>query len=312
MTLHLSMREIDKRPGAGDTTKKPRKGATMAKTDVAVAEEPKVPATTGDQLPDFLRGKTHRNEDNFDSSDIVIPRIKLLQGLSTEVTDLYPGIARIGEFWHTGLDISLGARLEFVIADRRKKYLLQAPIADGQGILARADGAKTWDRLGKWSIKIKNVKAPVLWEIKDLDVVKSGLAEWGTSIPDDNDSPPAATLFYDYLVFIPSRMDLGPAVISLARSQVRKAKKGLNDKIKLHGDSGRPMQALVFAATSVDDSADGQDFKNWQFASSGFLQDKAMFDMVCEYRGALGRYKIADEGVSEAEPTNTDDGSGKY
>jgi len=303
--------EVEKRLGASDATKKPRKEADMAKTDVAVAEEPKVPATMGDQLPDYLKGGSYKNEDNFDSSDIVIPRIKLLQGLSTEVTETYPGIAKIGEFWHTGLDISLGSRIDFVIADRRKKYLLQAPIADGQGILARADDAKTWDRLGKWSIKIKNVKAPVLWEIHDLDVEKSGLANWGTSIPDDEDSPPAATLFYDYLVFLPDRLDLGPAVISLARSQVRKAKKGLNDKIKLHSDSGRPMQALVFSATSVDDAADGQDFKNWQFVSSGFLQDKAMFDMVCEYRGALARFKIADEGaVDEAAPT--DDGSGKY
>ncbi len=280
--------------------------ADMAKNEVAVAP------SNDDQLPDYLRGTTYKNTDNFDSSDVVIPRIKLLQGLSGEI-ELYPGIARQGEFWHTGLDISLGPQFVFVIADRRKKYLLQAPIADGQGILARADDAKTWDRLGDWQVKIKGQKNPVPWAIKSEDVEESGLAAWGSSIPGDEDSPPAATLFYDYLVFLPDRMDLGPAVVSLARSQVKKAKKGLNDKIKLQADSGKPMQSLLFKASSVDDSADGQDFKNWQFSSAGFLQTKAIFDLAMEHRGALANLKIADEGVSESSTAGPGDtGDGKY
>lgn len=264
-----------------------------AKTDVALA------APTDKDLPAYLQGAGYKNEDNFDSSDIVIPRIKLIQGLSTE-HETYPGVARTGEFWHTGVDENLGPEITFVIADRRKKYLLQTPIADGQGILARADNAKTWDTTGSWQVKIKGQKNPVTWEIKDLDVEKSGLTGWGTSIPGDEDSPPAATLFYDYLVFLPSRLDLGPAVISLARSQIKKGKKGLNDKISLHANNGRPMQALLFKATSIDDSADGQDFKNWNFTSAGFNMDEKLFNMAREHVGALGRLKIADEGVSES------------
>lgn len=281
---------------------------TMAKTDVAVASKPEE-----DQLPDYLKGKTYTNTDNFDSSDVVIPRIKLLQGISPEIQTF--DSAKIGEFWHTGLDEALGSSIKFVIADRRKKYLLSAPIEDGQGVLARADDAKTWDRLGKWTVKIKGVKNPQTWEIASLDLAESGLANWGTSVMDDSDSPPAATLFYDYLVFLPDRLDLGPAVISLARSSVRKAKKGLNDKISIHQTNGRPMQAVLFEATSVDDQSDGQQFKNWQFKPAGFVMDESLFNLAMTHKGALANIKIADEAdVNDGSSSGRteDSGEGKF
>lgn len=284
-----------------------------AKTTKAVAPvEEKPVALVSENVPAFLQGSHAPNgSDNFDSDDVVIPRIKLLQGLSSEVET--HDAAKSGEFWHTGLDISLGKEFTFIVADRRKKYLLTAPIADGQGVLARADDAKTWNTLGKWNIKIKDVKQPVTWEITNLDVEESGLTEWGTYNPNNPDSPPAATLFYDYLVFLPDHLDLGPAVISLARSQVRKAKKGLNDKISIHRNNGRPMQALVFKASSVEDSADGQDFKNWQFTSAGFVQDKELYDSIVQYAGALSNVKIAEEGsVDQDAATPTDEGDGSY
>lgn len=277
----------------------------MAKNEVATIEE------NGD-LPAYLqqRGKVV-NEDNFDSSDVLIPRVKLLQGLSSEV-ETYDE-AKSGNFWHTGLDISLGEKFRFVVADRRKKYLLSVPIEDGQGVLARADDAKTWDRIGSWQVKIKGVKQPVTWEITDPDLAKSGLANWGTYNPADEDSPPAATLFYDYLILLPDYPDLGPAVLSLARSQIKTARKGLNDKIQLHGTNGRPMQALVFEASSRVDSSDGQEFKNFVFRSAGFNHDETLFEQALELRGALANLKIKDEAdTGDAERSPADDGEGNF
>lgn len=276
-----------------------------------------VPAVAGkeeQQLPAYLQGNNTymRPEDNFDSSDVVIPRIKLLQGISPEITAF--DAARVGNFWHSGMDIDLGPSIKFVIADRRKKFLLSAPLEDGQGVLARAEDALTWDRLGKWTVKQKGVKQPVTWEIKDFDLEKSGLAKWGTYNPDDEQSGPAATMFYDYLVFMPDHLDLGPAVISLARSSIKKAKKGLNDKISMHQSNGRPMQALLFSATSVDEASDGNSFKNWQFMSAGFNMDENLFNIAREHVGALGRFKIMDEGETDGAPPAgpADDGTGKF
>lgn len=277
----------------------------MAKTDVATikADDTQLPAYLQDRAP-------VRTEDNFDQSDVVLPRIKLLQGISPEVEQYDE--AKAGHFWHSAMDISLGTELRFVIADRRKKYLLQAPITDGQGILARSDDAKNWNTTGKWSVKFKGRKDAVIWEINDLDVVKSGLTEWGTQLPDDKDSPPAATLFYDYLVYLPDYPDLGMAVMSLARSGIKKAKKGLNDKVAMMGQRGRPMQALIFQAKSIDDSADGQDFKNWQFTSAGFVQDPELFENLRGYVGALSTAKIAEEGEDAATDNSGEDHAGKF
>lgn len=281
--------------------------ADKTKNEVATVATP-----DKDQLPAYLQGVNVNNNDNFDSSDVVIPRIKLLQGISPEVETF--DAAKSGEFWHTGMDISLGATINFVVADRRKKYLLSAPMEDGQGVLARADDAVTWDRLGKWSVKQKGVKQPVVWEITDLNVAASGLMDWGSYNPDDENSPPAATLFYDYLVFLPDHLDLGPAVISLARSSIKPAKKGLNDKIALHQTNGRPMQAVLFnASVSDEQNGDGQGFKNWRFTGAGFVQDKALFDMAVEHRGALANVKIADEAnTGESAKAPADDGTGKF
>ncbi len=276
----------------------------MAKTDVATVDE---------KLPSYLKDvdMPASGSDNFDSSDVYLPRIKLLQGLSGELETF--DNAKKGHFWHTGLDLDLGEEIRFVIADRRKKYLLAAPINDGQGVLARADDAKTWDRTGEWRVKLKDIKQPVDWKIEDRDVIKSGLTQWGTWNPADEDSPPAATLFYDYLVFLPDRLDLGPAIISLARSQIKMAKKGLNDKIKFQIQNGRPMQSCIFNAKSIDDSADGQDFKNWQFVSGGFVQDKSLYDMAVEHSGALAEIKIQDEvGEDHDRPGFSDDGEGDF
>ena len=280
-----------------------RKMAKAPSTEIAAKSD------IDPNLPAYLQGANYKNEDNFDSSDVTIPRIKLLQGTSPEVTDF--DNARIGDFWHSGMDMPLGQKFKFVVADRRKKYLLSAPLEDGRGILARCDDCVTWDRLGKWQVKQKNVKQPVTWEITDRNLIASGLTQWGTYNPDDEDSGPAATLFYDYLVFLPDFPDLGPAVITLARASVRKAKKGLNDKISLHNNNGRPMQSILFEASSVDDNSDSGGFKNWQFTGAGFNMDEKLFNIAREHIGALSTVKIADEAAHDTSPP-VDDGEGKF
>lgn len=266
-------------------------------------------------VPDYLRDYALPNDgsDNFDANDVMLPKIKLLQGLSKEVEAFDD--AKSGHFWHTGLDMDLGPEIVFVVADRRKKYLLSAPIEDGQGVLARADDFKTWDRTGSWQVKLKGVKQPVTWSIEDTNVEASGLAEWGTYNPEDEDSPPAATLFYEYLVFLPEHIDLGPCVLSLARTQIKNAKRGLNDKIAFHKNNGRPVQALSFKASSYADSADGQDFKNMKFTSAGFNKDESLFELAVQHSGALANIRVQDE-VEDAEASTksgpADDGGKEF
>lgn len=258
----------------------------MAK-GVAKADAGKVPA--------YLDDLNVRDVDNFDSTDIVVPQIKLMQGTSKELT-LY-NEAKQGEFWHTGADLCLGPQIKFIPCYRRKRFLLMAPLDDGQGILARADDGRTWDQIGKWVVKIDK-RATATWEITNLDVEKSGLDKWGTFDPEDPNSPPAATMIYDYLVMLLGHEHLGPASMLLARSAIKKVRKGLNDKIAMHKTNGRPMQALMFTAQAVPDvNGAGQNFHNWQFRSSGFAEQE-QYEQARRVFDTMQHYVVQDEGTA--------------
>lgn len=244
-----------------------------------------------------------KSADNFDSTDVAIPRIKLLQGLSEEISMF--NTARPGNFWHTGNDLSLGESFDFVAVSRRKKYLLVAPIADGQGILARADDFVHWvPSHGLFTVKIPNRKEPVQWALKPT-VAESGLDKWGSYNPDDLNSPPAATLFYEYLVLVPDHLDLGPVVMMLTRTQIKKTRKGLNDKIALHENAGRPMQALKFNARSTsEENHVGQSYYNYQFSSAGFVPEE-LYKKALEMKDVLATYKVRDEAKAAGEDSGS-------
>ena len=242
--------------------------------------------------------------DNFDQTDVTLPRVKLLQGLSDECETF--NAAKPGLFWHTGYDRVLGPQFEFVPISRRKRYLLVAPIGDGQGVLARSDDFLTWNPpQGHFDVKIKGQREPVTWTLKPT-VAESGLDKWGSYNPEDPNSPPAATLFYEYLVLLPENLDLGPVVLSLTRSQIRKTRKGLNDKIQLHGSAGRPMQALMFQAKAFKDSSPEGEYFNFQFTSAGWAGEE-LFKQADELKDVLVNYRVQDE---ERAAHGQDDGKG--
>ncbi len=265
--------------------------------------------TTDESVPSYLQGKSFDHQkDNFGMDDVAVPQVKLLQGTSEQITSFDE--ANVGHFWHTGADIDLGKELEFVICSRVRKYLLQAPLDDGQGILARAEDAKTWDRKGEWTVQVDK-KTKATWKIDDLDVMKSGLTEWGTYDPEDENSPPAATLFYNYLVLLPQHMELGPVVISLARSAIKNAKRGLNDKIEFQKGNNRPMQSLKFIASAVDDTSPAGNFNNWKFRMGGYV-DEELFNQATSIGETMKLFQVKDEGSYDPPETSDDDDDEDY
>lgn len=254
------------------------------------------------QLPSYL--KEYKGEvsglKSMDSSDIVIPRIKLLQGTSQEV-ETYDN-AKAGIYWHNMADEPIGSEFDFVVVADAKRYLLVAPINDSRGVLARCDDCVHWvPEQGEFQIKLKNIKNPVTWKLAPT-LEESGLHKWGTSNPDDEDSPPAATLFYQYLVVLPDFPHLSPVMLSLTRSQIKAAKRQLNSKIKMQTDAGVPMQALKFKATVVTETGEEGDYYNYQFRSAGFVDEKT-FNYASDLAGKFKdeSFVAADEAGSVGE-----------
>lgn len=251
------------------------------------------------KAPSYLDNVAPDRPDNFDASDVIVPQVRLLQGLSEAIGEFED--ANVGDFFHTGMDKSLGDQIRFVICSRRKRYMLLAPRFDGRGVLAVSDDAVTWDRSGSWEVDIDK-KTRVTWEIPESrSVAESGLTNWGTFDPEDAQSPPASTLFYDYLVLLPDYPDLGAAVISLSRSMIKRAKKGINDKIEIHRMAGRPMSSILFSARAVDASNDqGQEYKAWSFRQVGFAPED-LFRAAVKVAEATESYSIKDEEVNGEE-----------
>lgn len=273
----------------------------MAKAPTKVDSKNELAPVGGSQLPAYLQNTDKGSHlQGMDSGDFIVPRIKLLQGISPEVEAFEE--AKSGEFWLNVLDISLGASFRFIPVNNRKRYLLLPPIGDDRGVLARADDGKTWNTKGEWDVKLKNIKKPVQWVIDDLDVRKSGLAEFGSSNPEDPDSNPAATLFYEYLVWLPDVPELPtPVLLSLARSQAKKAR-DLNGKIEF---GGCPMQAMAFKAGVVVETGAEGPYNNYQFAKDGYATEE-QFETACRFEERFRdvTYSGADEaGLAGEGPT---------
>jgi hypothetical protein len=270
-----------------------------AKQDVTKTGEHKPPAVaSGDQLPDYLRDQVGKGSglSSMESSDFIIPRVKLLQDGKREPAQFEE--AKLGEFWINVLDKPLGPALDIIVCSDRKRVLLLRPLDDksGPSILARADDGKTWNTLGEWQIKIKNVKNPVTWKITDLNVRKSGLLEFGTFNPGDPDSSPAATLFYEYLIYLPSFPQFSPAVFSLARTAAKRGR-DLNAKLEF---GGVPMQSRIMRVTKTDEGDGDQKYFNYQFAYNGYA-DQDTFTKCKQITEQFKSYRAADEEGAASE-----------
>lgn len=246
-------------------------------------------------IPDFMRPDVGKGTENIGMEDMDTPRIKLMQGLSPELeshTDL-----RIGHFYHTANDLSLGASFRAVAVYTDQRYILWRPRDMGGGILARADDGEHWqpaNREFEVTLDKKMGGAKVKWRTADT-VARSGLAEWGSMNPDDPDSQPAATLMYNFVLAFPDRPDLIPAVISFQRTSVRAAKK-LNSKLKTVRS---PMFGLVLQFESfVDQNKKGEKFQNIRTSAVGLVADEKLYN---QYRDMHEGFKAAGLSIKDIE-----------
>ena len=176
--------------------------------------------TTNGNVPDHLRHFQKGKIGNVDSSDRIIPRIKLIQAISPELQD-FADQAKAGQFWHTIAQESLGPVLKAIPIVIRKSYILWAPRSDDRGILARAMDGVHWDPPdAEFTVKPKGSPKNVTYHTKKT-VAESGLDKFGTSIPGDENSPPAASLTYNMMWYLIDHPELSPSIIINTRSSVK-------------------------------------------------------------------------------------------
>jgi hypothetical protein len=93
--------------------------------------------------------------------------------------------------------------------------------------------------------------------------------------PADNNSPPAATLMYNFLLAFPDYPDVMPAVLTFQRSSIKIGRKFMT-KLKT---VRTPLFGSIFTLSASDDkNGAGQEFKNISMIGAGLVQDPDMYD----------------------------------
>lgn len=271
----------------------------MAKgQDVAVTKGPALPA-----VPDFMKGKAGRGTEHWQAGDYEMPRIKLLQGISPELTD-YDGL-KAGMFWHTIAEMQLGEVLTITPLLFSTRYVLWCPRPpiDQGGILARADDGVHWEPPNaSFTVKIDRQGNTVTWKTAET-VQKSGLAAFGTSNPADPKSPPAATECEVIVVAIEEYPELSPVALMMQRSALPIARR-LKGKLKV---SQAPMYGTKFKMTAYDDGAQGQQFKNYRFTADGFVENRERFDA---YEKMFENFQAEGVRIRDLEGAQDEGGTG--
>jgi hypothetical protein len=251
--------------------------------------------TTGNNIPDHLRQYQKASIGNVDSSDRIIPRIKLIQAISPELQD-FPE-ARAGQFWHTVAQQNLGPTIRAVPIVIRKSYVLWAPRGDDRGILARAMDGIHWDPPNaEFSVHPKGFPKPITYRTSKT-VAESKLDQFGTSIPGDNNSPPAASLTYNMMWYLLDFPELSPSIIINTRSSV----KPMQQLLSRIDSKPVPHYVQIYTIGSVQQKGAEGPYFNFSYTGTGFADaDHADTCAAMYERFGKGGWVANDE--SEDQP----------
>ncbi len=255
-------------------------------------------------LPDHLKDENATGIKGLDSSDFKLPRIKLLQALSPEVR-AYPGIAIPGHFWHTGSNTSLGSDFKFVPATASKRVILWSSRNNGAKLIAFSQDGRNWTSGGnqKHQINVKGVPNPVTIAT-GKDVASSRLLEWGSSNPSDPKSSPAATLIYEYLVYLPDYPSLSPCMLGMYRTAIDNAKKLNTSLLQMR----KPIYSVVVDCIAEELQDNGNVWSVPSFKLAGWATKNAYViakQMSEEYDAYTANYTADEvEGNSSSSKSN--------
>lgn len=285
-----------------------RAAEPQPKASVPAVPRSQVPASdfgSSASVPAFMKNDLGMGKENIGKDDIEIPRLKLIQGLSPEL-ETYNDL-KAGYYLHTASETIFDQPFRAVPIFMDRQFILWRPRDAGGGILARApDGIHWQPGEGEFTVKLdkKDGGATVTWKMAKT-VQQSGLANWGTMDPNDPNSPPAATLMYNFVLAFPDEPDLMPAVLTFQRSSIKMGRR-FNTKLKT---VRAPLFGCVFTFSSFDDSnGSGQGFKNVNVTGAGMVEDPALYDQYKAYHQSLAEKGLQ---IKDVDTLGDEDASGR-
>lgn len=258
--------------------KKPAKGKEVVKKE---------------ETPAWMKGYEGAGQDDIGREDITMPRLKLGQAMSPEVKD--DKIASEGDFIHNITKEVLakaGDNLRFIPIAFSKEYILwydrKGP--HGGGIAARArkvvvDGQNRymWDKPNQTFKDKINGQFEVTYKTGRF-IDEDGLGDWGSKIPGDPNSQPAATEHFNYVIMLPDH-DNQLIAMSLARTAAKKARE-FNTMLKM-GKKQHPTFGRIYKVGSFMDRSDDNTYANYQFSGYDLVQDADLGEELAQLYESL-------------------------
>lgn len=271
-------------------------------------------------LPAFMQGDaaSRAGKENIARDDMIVPRVALAQAVSPEVLDAR---CENGNFFHTVAEEDLGEVIDdLVILHHSKRYTLWNPRHAGGGVLARASDGAHWDQ--DWEGEVApykdQPKKKVRYSVKAGEKVGRdiGLGRWGTMDPENEDSPPAATLTHVLVCVSLSRIGMGPFVVLLQRSAEPVAKMLLS---KVNIDPA-PIFGQIYTMGSKSQPSPSGEFNQYTFAKNGHVENEGTYLWAKEQHEAFRALGVKiDENAAQSDipdgggggDDDDDDGKGK-
>lgn len=264
------------------------------------------PRQFGDaNLPDHLRTSPRESFGNRNIQDMIVPRLKLLQGLSPEVKQS-DGELVAGRWYHSVADEMLGKEIRIVPVLVQGTFAAWTPRVRGGGepqLLFSSLDRETWDRPNEEFPVTLEGGRKVTWRTgSDVGDTRHGdLTAWGSSDPDNPKSPPAAALTYRCIFFLMDRPEPLPVMYIASRTAIQPIKE-LITKVEFRGVH---QCGQIFKAKVVEKSKDGTSWFAPSFEADGVVEDKQLFEMLCtqgrSFDRNFKRVKASDESEEGGE-----------
>lgn len=178
--------------------------------------EENLPEVRQEMLPAFIQPGSDRGKEHISTEDLTLPRIKLLQPLSPEVT---LNDERPGTMINSITGKNYGNELKFIVITHFKSRLFWKNREDGGGIACSAPNAMNPRTLtGKIEAAEINVNMPE-------SCAQCNLKDWNNSVT-EKDRAPKCTLYYNFPILIEG--EAAPVVLSMERTKIKAAKKLLS------------------------------------------------------------------------------------
>lgn len=228
-----------------------------------------------DQLPEHLRGKTEvRGSENVGSSDIIIPRIEIVQSQSKCLKRTDPGYiaaAKPGMLYNNVTREVYGSQAIVCPVFFKKEWLLwvdrKAPGASGTGGFRGAYDSE-----------------------KEAIMAKRDLGDDGKNLL-------VTETHQHFVIVVNSAGKMEDAVMSASRTKL-KVSRNWNSLIRM---AGGDRFARLYKLATAEESNDKGDFYNYAVSAFGFAPEPI-------YRRAEKTYAMAAESVLQADRTYDEDG----